>query len=309
MDPLTDLLDAPHARDAFLLRVVMESPWSIEVRDRAPLTVVAFVSGSGWFVPEEGEALPLAPGDVLLLTRDGYRVADRPDRAPYAVILPGNRSETTDGDSLDLPHTRGVRTWGNSESGPDTMLVGNYASTGEVGSRMLGALPPVLHLPAADWHSPVVDLIATEIHREGIGQASLLDRLLDALVVSAVQQWLRVAGDAVPSWLRSDDEVVRVALALLHDRPASPWTVADLARAVGISRAGLARRFQAAVGEGPMSYLASWRLALAADLLTGGTETVSAVARRVGYSSPFTFSAAFKRRYAASPSAYRRRLA
>jgi AraC-like DNA-binding protein len=309
MDPLSDLLNAPRARDAFLLRVTMSPPWSIEVRDRAPLTVVAFVSGQGWFVPDEGEAFPLSPGDVLLLTRDGYRVADQPDRPPYAVIRPGNRSETPDGESLDIPHTRGIRTWGNSESGPDSMLVGNYASTGEIGSRVLTALPPVLHIPAADWHSPVVDLIAHEVHRDGIGQASLLDRLLDALVVSAVQHWLTQVGDSGPSWLRADDEIVRAALALLHDSPAEPWTVASLARAVGISRAGLARRFTLAVGEAPMSYLASWRLAVAADLLTSGEDPVSLISRTVGYASPFTFSAAFKRRYAVSPTAYRHRLA
>ena len=33
--------------------------------------------------------------------------------------------------------------------------------------------------------------------------------------------------------------------------------------------------------------------------------TVSAVSRRVGYSSPFTFSTAFKRAYGRSPSEYR----
>ena len=54
-----------------------------------------------------------------------------------------------------------------------------------------------------------------------------------------------------------------------------------------------------------MAFLTSWRLALAADLLLDPGATVGAVARRVGYTSPFTFSTAFKRRYGTSPQAHR----
>ena len=42
-----------------------------------------------------------------------------------------------------------------------------------------------------------------------------------------------------------------------------------------------------------MAYLSSWRLALAADLLVGTDDTVASISRRVGYTSPFTFSDAF----------------
>ena len=85
-----------------------------------------------------------------------------------------------------------------------------------------------------------------------------------------------------------------------------PWTVATLARHVGVSRAGLARRFVAAVGEPPMGYLTGWRMAMAADLLTGGDAPVARVAREVGYTSPFTFSSAFKRHHGVSPLGFRR---
>ena len=78
-----------------------------------------------------------------------------------------------------------------------------------------------------------------------------------------------------------------------------------LARAVKVSRAALARRFRERVGEPPMAYLTGWRMALAADRLRGGTETVARVAAAVGYPSPFSFSNAFKRVYGLSPTAYR----
>ena len=67
MDPLTDLLDAPRARSAFLLRVTMNPPWSVRVQDEAPLTVIALTAGTAAFLPDGGTPVTLGPGDVLLV--------------------------------------------------------------------------------------------------------------------------------------------------------------------------------------------------------------------------------------------------
>jgi AraC-like DNA-binding protein len=82
--------------------------------------------------------------------------------------------------------------------------------------------------------------------------------------------------------------------------------VATLASATGVSRAALARRFTELVGEPPMTYLTSWRLALAADLLRDTDATIGSIARQVGYSSPFALSSAFKRVRGISPQQYRK---
>ena len=54
-----------------------------------------------------------------------------------------------------------------------------------------------------------------------------------------------------------------------------------------------------------MTFLTAWRLTLAADLLREPGATISAVARQVGYGSPFALSAAFKRVRGVSPKEYR----
>jgi AraC-like DNA-binding protein len=92
---------------------------------------------------------------------------------------------------------------------------------------------------------------------------------------------------------------------MLQNSPAQPWTVATLAREIGVSRAALARRFAELVGEPPMTFLTAWRLTLAADLLREPDATISAVARQVGYSSPFALSTAFKRVRGVSPKEHR----
>lgn len=54
-----------------------------------------------------------------------------------------------------------------------------------------------------------------------------------------------------------------------------------------------------------MSYLAGWRITLAADLLRDPGATIASVARRVGYASPFALSTAFKRVRGVSPRQFR----
>ncbi|MGH3802896.1 MAG: cupin domain-containing protein, partial [Pseudonocardiaceae bacterium] len=39
MDELAGLLNGPRARGAFLLRCVMDPPWSMRIQDEAPLCV------------------------------------------------------------------------------------------------------------------------------------------------------------------------------------------------------------------------------------------------------------------------------
>ena len=95
------------------------------------------------------------------------------------------------------------------------------------------------------------------------------------------------------------------ALRLLHHNPARPGRWPRWPPATGVSRAALARRFTELVGEPPMTFLTGWRLALAADLLREPDATVGAVARQVGYGSPFALSTAFKRVRGVSPREHR----
>jgi AraC-like DNA-binding protein len=304
MDALAGLLDGPRAQGAFLLKVVLSAPWSIRIEDEAPLAIFTVLDGTVWLDhPDLEGPVHLPPGTTVVARGpDHYTVADRPDRGPTLFIGPGGDCRDASGVHVADTMNLAVRTWGNDPAGSTVLLTGAYALTGEVGERLLRALPPVVLLRRADWDSPLVGLLADELERDAPGQEAVLDRLLDLLLITALRTWFARPEAAPPTWYTaSADPVVGRALALLHHNPAHPWTVATLAAATGVSRATLARRFSDLVGEPPMAFLTGWRLALAADLLRDPGTTLGAVARQVGYGSPFALSTAYKRAHGVSP--------
>ena len=306
MDGLEHLLSGPRARQAFLLRMVMEPPWGVRIEDDPALTLFTVARGSTWITGELGEAIEMNEGDVAVI-RGGpvYTVADHPSTAPKVTIEKGNICVDPDGELLDQRMALGVRTWGNSHDGSDVLLVGTWAAETEAGRPLLAALPPILVRRRGDWDSTLVDLLSTELLREDLGQEVVLDRLLDLLLVTVVRSWL-ASEEQVARGLAHSDPTVGEALRLMHHHPEHGWTIATLAREVGVSRAALARRFGELVGEPPMTYLTHWRLSLAADLLVATDDAIDSVARRVGYGSGFALSAAFKRVRGVSPQQHRK---
>lgn len=307
MDVLGTLLDGPRAERAFLLKSVFAGAWSVSIEDEAPLTVVVMAEGSASY-GDGSTTHELQAGDVLLVRGpEPYVFADSPGRPAQVRILPGEVCVDPEGHILDAGMELGVRTWGNVPA--DTkdaavMLIGTYQRETSVGARVLAQLPRSSVL--RDVRSPFAEVLAAELVHDRPGQEAVLDRLLDLVLVSCLREVF--AGADAPGWLiAEDDPVVGPALRLIHEQPAEPWTVASLAERAGVSRAAFARRFTEQVGEPPLGYLTSWRMALAADLIAGTDLTLAAVARRVGYANAFALSAAFKRAHGVSPATFRAR--
>jgi AraC-like DNA-binding protein len=311
MDAIAGLLDGPRAREAFFLCSTMDPPWSLRIRDEAPLTVMAMVRGESWVLYDDAAPQRLGEGDVAIARGpEHYTVASDPEVEPQAVIHPGQLCTTPDGKELDAMEFLGVRTWGNTVDGGTQLLTGTYGMDGDVTRRVLRAVPQLIVMRAEDWNSPLIPLLAAEIVKDDPGQEAVLDRLLDVLLIDSLRAWFARSDGEAPGWYRANgDPVVGHALRLIHDEPAGAWTVASLADTIGVSRATLARRFNELVGEPPMSYLTEWRIALAADLLREPGATVGSVAAEVGYGSPYALSTAFKRVRGVSPKEHREAVA
>lgn len=81
-------------------------------------------------------------------------------------------------------------------------------------------------------------------------------------------------------------------------------TLNDIAREVGLSESKLKRDFKAVYSQSVFSFLRSYRMEHARELLYGQKGNISSVATAVGYTNVSHFSAAFTRHHGVKPSAY-----
>ena len=94
---------------------------------------------------------------------------------------------------------------------------------------------------------------------------------------------------------------------LADARYAQQLTVADMARAAGLSPSYFSTAFKRAFGESPHQYLLTRRLERAASLLRVTDWSVADVCFAVGAGSIGSFTASFSRVYGCSPTVYRHR--
>ncbi|WP_217924295.1 AraC family transcriptional regulator [Miltoncostaea oceani] len=303
MDVLADLLMRAHARGAVVAHTSAAAPWGLEVDVPSPLIVHAVLEGEVWLTRDGAPPVRGLPGDLLLLTA----------RGPHRLSSDGAAAEA-------VPVAEATARWGEGRrvtipgDGPAARLIcGAYTFEGALCDQLLAVLPAVVHLPAgsladADGLRAALRLLALELRNGDPGQQTVLDRMLDVVLVLGLRAWFARPGAEAPAWYRAlaDPEVGR-ALRLMHEHPERAWSVAGLAAEVGLSRAAFARRFTTLVGVPPLGYLTGWRMELAADLLATSRLPLSGVAARVGYRSEFALSAAFRRTYGEPPGAHRRR--
>jgi two-component system, response regulator YesN len=140
---------------------------------------------------------------------------------------------------------------------------------------------------------------------------ALVERLGDRLAGSAdvpeLNGLLREALGAAAGAAGGASRLLRGALALVHDEPGAPLSLAAAARRLGVTAAYLSRVFSREMGVSFTAYLAGARMRAAAALLAGSALKVHEVAERVGYASVEHFSRTFRRIMGASPRAWTQR--
>lgn len=162
------------------------------------------------------------------------------------------------------------------------------------------------HHREANWWSASLDYLINEVAAPEPGHHAMLARLTEALFVQVLRWQLRYAAENYGGWLAGlhDPQIGRV-LALIHASPERAWTVDELAKAVAMSRAALAKRFVDLVDQSPIQYLAGWRMHLAKSLLSESTLGVAEIGGQIGYASEAAFSRAFRRVVGTPPASWR----
>ncbi|WP_441251397.1 AraC family transcriptional regulator [Kitasatospora sp. McL0602] len=299
MDVVSDAISAVRIGRPSSNRVRVSGSWSTELApyDGAGFHVV--LRGACRLLAEDGTTLTLSAGDAVLLPHGaGHVLADaEADEAALGRAVPFEHWLTGSAPPPDRSGAREVE-----------LLCGKYRLDRSRVHPLMAELPQVVHLPTRVGSHPelraAIDLLGRELGEQRPGACSAVPSLLDLLLVYMIRSWLAgSAGGAWPGVLT--DPVAAAALRALHSEPAAPWTNDRLAAEVGVSRATLARRFTTLVGRPPMGYLTWWRLTFAATLLRDTQDPLAAIARRVGYGTPYALSHAFGREFGTTPGRYR----
>jgi len=159
---------------------------------------------------------------------------------------------------------------------------------------------------SGQWLENSILHLVEEAVSGGVGSEAMLAKLSEALFVDTLRRYIAGLPQQQTGWLAGTrDPVVGKSLGLLHGRISHPWTIADLADEVGISRSALVERFTRYLSEPPMTYLTRWRLQMAARALERTSRGVAEISADVGYESEAAFNRAFKREFGLPPGRYR----
>jgi AraC-like DNA-binding protein len=301
VDVLTDMLQRSRAHGAAFSHSTARGAWGVGFPSGAKLAIHGILGGEAFAWADRPEdARHVLPGDVVLVRGPSPQ---HMAHAPGADVVPfaGHTASDPRGGARRMA-------FGAASGDPTTFFCGAYTFEGDLCGGLLAGLPAltVVRSRAGSGLRATLDVFAGELLGEAPGQQALLDSLLDVILVQALREQLAADVDAAPAWFRAmADPEVGAALRAIHADPQRPWTVADLAAEVSLSRASFARRFTRLLGVAPLAYVTDWRMALAREQLRAGDTGLAAVARSLGYASEFSFAAAFKRHHGVAPGRWR----
>jgi AraC family transcriptional regulator len=265
----------------------------------------------------------------LLASGPGWRVTDvicaaGPDDRPFEerhehVCIAGVTSGTFQYRSSQ----------GAAVLGPGALLLGNEGACFEcghahgVGDRCLAfhltpdlldgivaALPGARRadfaLPCLPPSAPRVPLLAAAEAARDEGDGAALEELALRLAAAVAATLAGLPRTGRPPSER-DARRITDALRRIEAEADQPLSLADLARAAGMSPYHFLRTFRQVVGVTPHQFILRTRLNRAAVRLRRSSESVSTIAFEAGFNDLSTFNRRFRRIMGASPSAYRAR--
>lgn len=316
MDALSEILRTVKLSGALFFNAHCYAPWCVQAapsRSFRPFItepashVIEFhvvVEGRG-YIRVGDETMPLTAGDVAIVPHgDAHYMGN------------GLVTAMADGtESLESILRGELRPYRIGADGELTRLICGYlGAEKQLLAPMLVGLPRVVrvHLRDDPYGESLERLVGHAVEQVASavpGSDAIVARLAEVLFVEALRRYVLQLPPQRTGWLAgAADPGVGAALAQMHQRPGHPWTLDELASLAGISRSTLAERFARYLGQGPMTYLADWRLELAAESLRTTSRSVLDIAGDVGYDSEAAFNRAFKRRFALPPARYRKSL-
>ena len=315
MDVLSEVLKAVKLDGAVFFHGEFAAPWCVREPDADTMAaylptpsghIIIFhllLEGRGYVrLEQEDRAVPLTAGDIIILTHGDVHCMGNGPPVPPMDTSEQLRQILTEGRILS-------RLAGGGEV--TKLICGYLTCDAQLCRVVLAGLPAMLKVnirdtPSGQWLENTLRYSVDHAEASGPGGAAVIAKLSEALFVETLRRYIAQLPPTQTGWLAGvRDPDVGNALALLHQQPSHPWTIATLAAEVGVSRSVLAERFQHFLTDTPIGYLTRWRLHLAAKLLTSTSKSVAEVAGDIGYESEPSFNRAFKREFGLPPARFR----
>ncbi|MBP1846014.1 AraC-like DNA-binding protein [Rhizobium petrolearium] len=301
-DPLSEMLRGLRLDGVEYGRCRLAEPWATSFPAQEAARFHFIGCGSCWLLTPCGEWLPLQAGDAVLVPRGNAHVLASAQSVTPTPFERFGRKEVCQGvfdvQCADAP-------------GGTLAFTASMRFNLDKLHPLLQMMPEAMLTSALAKNEPAIphllDAMAREVEMDRVGAGGILARLADVLTATLIRTWVEHGCGDTTGWIAAvrNPEVGRV-LAAIHLQPERDWSVAALARIMGVSRSGFAERFLKVVGETPARYVARVRMHQARQWLKDGMR-VSVVADRLGYDAEASFSRAFKRIIGAPPSQFRRK--
>jgi AraC-like DNA-binding protein len=315
MDAFSEVLSDVRLQGAMYFSAAFSAPWRLStphcrvlagaVAPGAPhmLMYHFVVNGTARAKLEAGADIDLSPGDIVVF----------PHGDPHQLSAGAGANPVDSAAILRKISARDLSPMQGGGGGAVTEFICGYLTLDPLlCGPILESLPPMFKVNvrtdrSGHWLEQSILHLVEEAASGRAGSEAMLAKLSEALFVDTLRRYVSAMPEQATGWLAgARDEVVGKSLTLLHSRASHPWTIAELANAVGVSRSALADRFTRYLSDPPMTYLTGWRLRLAAQALTATAKGVADIAADVGYESEAAFNRAFKRQFAVPPARYRR---
>jgi LacI family transcriptional regulator len=156
--------------------------------------------------------------------------------------------------------------------------------------------------------SPPLSSVIPNAHRTGYAAAARLDRLMSGKKVTPMAELippLGVASRQSTDALALDDREIVQAVRMIREHACEGINVADVLRAVPLSRRVLEQRFQKLLGRTPREEILQVRLGRVKQLLGETDLALYQIAERTGFEHVEYLSVVFKREMGLTPSAWR----